>query len=72
MSRGFFIFSARINSFFSKLFGKKPMVTLQQAKEYTEGDSWTDNSRLEELGWKARPIEDSIKDTVEWLNSNHM
>ncbi len=40
MGKGLFIFYARLSSFFARLFGKAPLVTTQQAKEYTEGDGW--------------------------------
>ena len=54
---------------FLGLFGKKRTITLPVVKSMRHGDAFMDNSKLRALGWEPRPLEETLKDTVEWLDA---
>lgn len=54
----------------SKLTGKPPKVT-RKLLELWGRYAWYDTSRArEELGWKPRPLQESLRDTIQWLREN--
>ena len=54
----------------SKLMGKPPKVT-RKLLELWERYAWYDTSRARnELGWKPRPLQESLRDTIQWMREN--
>lgn len=70
MNKGMFIAYSYVLAMLSKITRKPPLITTKQAREYTAGKRWTDNSALESLGWRPRPLGESVKDTVDWINQH--
>jgi nucleoside-diphosphate-sugar epimerase len=56
---------------FFGLFGKKRTITLPVVRNMRSGDSYMDNSKLRALGWNPRPIDETLKDTIDWINLEH-
>lgn len=54
----------------STLTGKLPKVT-RELLELWGRYAWYDTSRArEELGWKPRPLRESLRDTIQWMREN--
>lgn len=46
-------------------------VTREEARISTETCIYTDTSKIQrELGWKPRPIEESLQQTLQWFKNN--
>lgn len=54
----------------SKLTGKPSNVT-RELLELWGRYAWYDTSRArKELGWKPRPLQESLQDTIQWMREN--
>jgi dihydroflavonol-4-reductase len=61
------MFAARFAPFYSRLFGRKPRFT-EYSLETVMGNSTISNAKARrELGFKPRPLTQSIRETVLWL-----
>jgi dihydroflavonol-4-reductase len=61
------MFAARFAPFYSRVFGKKPRFT-EYSIETVVGNSTISNAKARrELGFKPRPLTQSIRETVLWL-----
>jgi dihydroflavonol-4-reductase len=61
------MFAARLAPFYSRLFGRKPRFT-EYSIETVTGNSTISNAKARrELGFKPRPLTQSIRETVVWL-----
>ncbi|MFC2089695.1 NAD-dependent epimerase/dehydratase family protein [Bacteroidota bacterium] len=52
------------------IFNRKPDLTVRMARIGTEGCYYSSNKAIEELRMPQRPIEDGIKDAVEWFEES--
>ncbi len=53
--------------FFSRLFGKPPRIAPQWVKRYLRNWAVSSEKAEHELGYKVTPIEEGIRNTVQWL-----
>jgi dihydroflavonol-4-reductase len=61
------MFAARLAPFYSRVFGKRPRFT-EYSIETVTGNSTISNAKARrELGFKPRPLTQSIRETVLWL-----
>lgn len=69
VNRFFFILYAAVISSIAKIVRKTPLISTQQAREYTDVLRNFDNSKIkQQLGIKFRPLEVSIADTLKCLD----
>lgn len=54
---------------FLGLFGKKRTITLPIVKSMRRGDAFMDDSKLRALGWEPRSLDETVMDTVAWLDA---
>jgi dihydroflavonol-4-reductase len=46
-------------------------VTREEARIATETCVYTDTTKIQkELGWKPRPVEESLRETLQWIQNN--
>jgi dihydroflavonol-4-reductase len=63
-----FQMSALLMKFFA-VFSKQ--VTREEARISTETCIFTDTSKIQrELGWRPRPVEESLQETLQWIKNN--
>ena len=57
---------------FAFIFGKQPLYTFQSLKILQEGNrNICHKKAFEELGYSPRPLEETVRDTVEWFMNNN-
>jgi len=58
---------------YSKLAGEHPLYTNQSLMILQQGNQNISNEKAKkELGFNPRPLEDTLKDTIDWLKANKM
>ncbi|KKK90402.1 hypothetical protein LCGC14_2723340, partial [marine sediment metagenome] len=65
-------FASYFNVFFSKLRNKTPKFTPSAMKSIQMHRYISHRKATDELGYKPRPFEETIKDTLEWFRSAGM
>lgn len=62
--------SISLLGFFNKIIGQSPKVS-SKLLELWGRYAWYDTSRARsDLGWEPRPLRESIKDTIQWMQNN--
>lgn len=61
--------SAPVTMFFDRLTGRKPLFTPISVKELRSNPLLSHEKATRELGYRPRPIEQTIADTMEWFQS---
>ena len=56
----------------STLTGTAPMITPDWVRRYVYDWELDSGKAVRELGYKIRPLDDGIKNTVEWIRKNRM
>jgi dihydroflavonol-4-reductase len=58
---------ARLASFFAKYSGKRPKMTSYAVYNLSRNNNFSFDKAAKELGYKVRPFEETIADTIAWL-----
>jgi len=54
----------------TKITGTPPMITPDWVKRYIYHWKLDSSKAVSEIGYKIRPLDDGIKQTVEWIREN--
>ncbi len=61
-----------LSSFFAKLFGFRPKITLPMARVACDGQYFTAEKARKELDMPATPIEEAIEEAIAWMKEQEM
>lgn len=64
-------FTAPLSELYYKIRKEAPLYTKYSLYTLTSNANFSNKKAKEELGYKNRPLEETIKDTVEWLKENN-
>ncbi|PWU00367.1 MAG: hypothetical protein C5B52_09060 [Bacteroidetes bacterium] len=63
---------AQVMLLMAKLTGKPPMITPDWVRKYYYDWALDSSKAVNELGYRIRPLEEGIKETVEWVKQNRL
>ena len=63
---------SRIMLLNAKLTGKPPMITPDWVAKYKYDWALDSSKAIQELGYRIRPLEDGVRETIEWIKENRM
>ncbi len=63
---------SRIMLFNAKLTGKPPMITPDWVAKYKFDWALDSSKAIRELGYRIRPLEDGVKETIAWIKENRL
>jgi farnesol dehydrogenase len=63
---------SRIMLLNAKLTGKPPMITPDWVAKYKYDWALDSSKAIQELGYRIRPLEDGVQQTIEWIKENRM
>jgi dihydroflavonol-4-reductase len=66
------IFAAHINEALANLTGIPPVAPVTGVRLARSSLAFNCQKAISELGWKARPLSDTLKDAIDWLNAQAM